>query len=101
MTILPQPHRVVELEANEFADIYARLRATLLDFLGESHGSSLEGPELVVACRAKLARVRRSNSTFDLAKGFLPLYERLYTARENPAKRGLNGSARTVYHVSF
>lgn len=90
--------RYVELEASEFAEVYALLKTCITAEMGLEASEEIDGEQLVNSCHRILDRgLPCENQHYDMSRGFVPLFERLHNAKGSP----VNTDDGLVYRVSF
>jgi len=98
MPLNNQPNRSVELAEDEFNDVYALLKTCIASEIGIDSATIPDGEEFVNSCQRILGSGNtRPNLVSDMHRGFLPLFERLYTAKSSP----VNTEAGVFYRVTF
>ena len=93
------PVNSVELNEEEFKDVYELLRMCLVAEMGIDDKNIPDGDPFLKSCQRILeARVDETgNKHYDMSRGFVPLFERLHNAKDSPVTRN-NG---VFYRVEF
>jgi len=93
------PQNSVELSEDEFKEVYSLLKMCLAAEMGVDENSVPDGDPFIKSCQRILTagNVTEAKKKYDMGKGFVPLFERLNSARNTPVKTD-DG---VVYRVEF
>ena len=93
------PSKAVDLSEDEFNDVYSLLKMCLAAEMGIDDKAIPDGEEFASSCQriVNAGAIPGDNRAYDMSRGFIPLYERLHSAKDAPLKK--DGS--TVYRVEF
>jgi hypothetical protein len=93
------PPQAVELSEDEFNDVYDLLKMCLAAEMGIDDKKIPDGEEFADSCQRIVNAGAKpdDNKTYDMNRGFIPLYQRLHDAKDAPLKK----EGGTVYRVEF
>jgi|GEM_PF-4831271 len=93
------PKHTVELSEDEFNDVYVLLKTCIAAEMGLDDDSIPDGKEFINSCMNILGTSHASHSTTisDMQRGFIPLFERLFNAKDSP----VSTEDGVVYRVTF
>jgi hypothetical protein len=93
------PTKAVDLSEDEFNDVYDLLKMCLAAEMGIDDKAVPDGEEFANSCQriVNAGATPGDNKVYDMSHGFIPLYQRLYNAKDAPLKQ----EGGTVYRVEF
>ena len=90
---------VVDLSEDEYREVFSLLKMCLAAEMGVNENSAPDGDSFIKSCQHILnaGQINGEKKLYDMSRGFVPLFERLYNARNSPVKT----SKGLTYRVEF